>query len=121
MQELIPFAKEMLRHKPKGKLLKLYLLGSVFAVLGTALGLVDTLCHPFFSSQPLNTEILFMLASENREIEADAQPSLKGERQEEEEQEEELSQESKAKTENLTPSKTHRLSQRNLAYRLHAS
>uniref|UniRef100_A0A3B3H4E0 Uncharacterized protein n=1 Tax=Oryzias latipes TaxID=8090 RepID=A0A3B3H4E0_ORYLA len=38
MQELIPFAKEMLRQKPGRGLLKIYLLGSVLAVLGTHLG-----------------------------------------------------------------------------------
>ncbi|KAF6732274.1 G0/G1 switch protein 2 [Oryzias melastigma] len=47
MQELIPFAKEMLRQKPGRGLLKIYLLGSVLAVLGTAIGLVQTVCRPF--------------------------------------------------------------------------
>uniref|UniRef100_A0A3Q2CVK9 Uncharacterized protein n=1 Tax=Cyprinodon variegatus TaxID=28743 RepID=A0A3Q2CVK9_CYPVA len=37
MQELIPFAKEMFSQKPSRKLLKLYLLGSVFAVLDVGL------------------------------------------------------------------------------------
>uniref|UniRef100_M4AYD6 G0/G1 switch 2 n=1 Tax=Xiphophorus maculatus TaxID=8083 RepID=M4AYD6_XIPMA len=43
MQELIPFAKEMLRQRANRKLLGVYLLGSVLAVLGTAVGLVETL------------------------------------------------------------------------------
>uniref|UniRef100_A0A8D0D3J7 G0/G1 switch 2 n=1 Tax=Sander lucioperca TaxID=283035 RepID=A0A8D0D3J7_SANLU len=49
MQELIPFAKELLSQKPSRGLLKVYLVGSVFAVLGTVIGLVETVCHPFFS------------------------------------------------------------------------
>uniref|UniRef100_A0A3B5B075 G0/G1 switch 2 n=1 Tax=Stegastes partitus TaxID=144197 RepID=A0A3B5B075_9TELE len=39
IQELIPFAKEMLSQKPSRGLLKVYLVGSVFAVLGTVIGL----------------------------------------------------------------------------------
>ncbi|XP_043977413.1 G0/G1 switch protein 2 [Gambusia affinis] len=117
MQELIPFAKEILRQRANRKLLKVYLLGSVLAVLGTAIGLVETLCHPFSSGEPLDTEMLLMLASEQREVEADAQaqPTLKAGGNEEEEEEEELVPESQANT------KIHRLSQRNLANRLHAS
>uniref|UniRef100_A0A3Q1EJP7 G0/G1 switch 2 n=1 Tax=Acanthochromis polyacanthus TaxID=80966 RepID=A0A3Q1EJP7_9TELE len=51
IQELIPFAKEMLSQKPSRGLLKVYLVGSLFAVLGTVVGLVETMCHPFLSSQ----------------------------------------------------------------------
>ncbi|XP_054883089.1 G0/G1 switch protein 2-like [Poeciliopsis prolifica] len=125
MQELIPFAKEMLRQRANRKLLKVYLLGSVLAVLGTAIGLVETLCQPFSSGEPLDAEMFLMLALEQREAEAvaQAQPTLKagGQEEEEEEQEEELVLESQANTQNLTPAKSHRLSQRNLANRLHAS
>lgn len=124
MQELIPFAKEMLRQRANRKLLKVYLLGSVLAVLGTAVGLVETLCHPFSSGEPLDAEMLRLLASERREVEAgaQAQPTLKaGGQEEEEEEEEELVPESRANTQNPTRAKSHRLSQRNLANRLHAS
>uniref|UniRef100_A0A3Q3T314 G0/G1 switch 2 n=1 Tax=Mastacembelus armatus TaxID=205130 RepID=A0A3Q3T314_9TELE len=38
MQELIPFAREMLSKKPNRGMLKVYLVGSVFAVLGTVIG-----------------------------------------------------------------------------------
>uniref|UniRef100_A0A671W3V3 G0/G1 switch 2 n=1 Tax=Sparus aurata TaxID=8175 RepID=A0A671W3V3_SPAAU len=51
MQELIPFAKEMLSQRPSRGLLKVYLVGSVFAVLGTVIGLVS-LC--FVSSKHFN-------------------------------------------------------------------
>ncbi|XP_005814354.1 G0/G1 switch protein 2 [Xiphophorus maculatus] len=123
MQELIPFAKEMLRQRANRKLLGVYLLGSVLAVLGTAVGLVETLCHPFSSGEPLDAEMLLLLASERREVEAggQAQPTLKAGGQEEEEEEEELVPESRANTQNPTRAKSHRLSQRNLANRLHAS
>ncbi|KAG2468358.1 G0/G1 switch protein 2 [Polypterus senegalus] len=51
MQELIPFAKEMLSQKPKGKMVKIYLLGSVLAFFGVVIGLVETVCSPFSSSE----------------------------------------------------------------------
>uniref|UniRef100_A0A3Q3FZ57 G0/G1 switch 2 n=1 Tax=Labrus bergylta TaxID=56723 RepID=A0A3Q3FZ57_9LABR len=63
LQELIPFAKEMLSQKPSRGLLKVYLVGSVFAVLGTAIGLVETVCHPFCSDEPLDAEMLLMLVT----------------------------------------------------------
>ncbi|XP_028925330.1 G0/G1 switch protein 2 [Ornithorhynchus anatinus] len=47
MQELIPFAKEMMTQKPNGKLAKLYLVGSVLAFFGVVIGLVETVCSPF--------------------------------------------------------------------------
>uniref|UniRef100_A0A8D2ZNS2 Uncharacterized protein n=1 Tax=Scophthalmus maximus TaxID=52904 RepID=A0A8D2ZNS2_SCOMX len=49
MQELIPFAREMLSQRPGRALLKVYLLGSVFAVLGTIIGLAETVCRPLYS------------------------------------------------------------------------
>ncbi|KAK2501259.1 hypothetical protein MC885_007891 [Smutsia gigantea] len=47
VQELIPLAKEMMAQKSGRKLVKLYVLGSVLALLGVVLGLVETLCSPF--------------------------------------------------------------------------
>uniref|UniRef100_A0A3Q3FZA1 Uncharacterized protein n=1 Tax=Labrus bergylta TaxID=56723 RepID=A0A3Q3FZA1_9LABR len=53
LQELIPFAKEMLSQKPSRGLLKVYLVGSVFAVLGTAIEctfkyiILKGILHPF--------------------------------------------------------------------------
>ncbi|XP_042319624.1 G0/G1 switch protein 2 [Sceloporus undulatus] len=49
MQELIPFAKEMMSQKPNGKMVKLYMLGSVLAFFGVVIGLVETVCSPFTS------------------------------------------------------------------------
>ncbi|XP_013908922.1 PREDICTED: G0/G1 switch protein 2 [Thamnophis sirtalis] len=56
MQELIPFAKEMLSQKPNGKMVKLYMLGSVMAFFGVVIGLVETVCSPFTSEGKLEEE-----------------------------------------------------------------
>ncbi|KAJ6657965.1 hypothetical protein lerEdw1_001755, partial [Lerista edwardsae] len=56
MQELIPFAKEMLSQKPNGKMVKMYMLGSVLAVCGVVIGLVETVCSPFTSEGRLEEE-----------------------------------------------------------------
>ncbi|KAM6453703.1 G0/G1 switch protein 2 [Liasis olivaceus] len=56
MQELIPFAKEMLSQKPNGKMVKLYMLGSMLAFFGVVIGLVETVCSPFTSERRLEEE-----------------------------------------------------------------
>ncbi|XP_029288249.1 G0/G1 switch protein 2-like [Cottoperca gobio] len=119
MQELIPFAKEILTQKPSRGLLKVYVVGSVFAVLGTVIGLVETVCHPFSSGEPMDAEMDLMLAREQRTIEAETQCSEGG--QEEEEKEKELAHENGAATLSKLFCKTPRLSQRSMANRLHAS
>ncbi|KAK2914590.1 G0/G1 switch protein 2-like [Channa argus] len=130
MQELIPFAKEMLSQKPSRGLLKVYLVGSVFAVLGTVIGLVETVCHPFSSGEPMDPEMLLLLTQEQRTVEAEAQRIVEGqkvvakeEEQEEEEQEEDggMTHKNGAATQDTTLSKNHRLCQRSVANRLHAS
>nr|XP_020504071.1 G0/G1 switch protein 2-like [Labrus bergylta] len=121
LQELIPFAKEMLSQKPSRGLLKVYLVGSVFAVLGTAIGLVETVCHPFCSDEPLDAEMLLMLAKERRTVEADVQHKVEGKKEEEEEEEEEKEQTLENGATTLTFSKTHKVSQRSISNRLHAS
>lgn len=62
MDELIPFAKELLSQKPSRGLLKVYLVGSVFAVLGTVIGLVETVCHPFSSGDTTDTDVAVTLS-----------------------------------------------------------
>ncbi|KAM9320998.1 G0/G1 switch protein 2 [Gastrophryne carolinensis] len=47
MNELIPFAKEMLSQRPNKKMVKMYVLGSVLAFFGVMIGLVETVCSPF--------------------------------------------------------------------------
>lgn len=118
MQELIPFAKEMLRQRPSRGLLRVYLLGSVLAVLGTAIGLVETVCHPFSSGEPVDAEMLLMMARQHRVTEAEIKPDLGGQ---EEEEEEEQREENMTKIHNLTPAKTQKPIQRSTANRLHAS
>ncbi|XP_041639139.1 G0/G1 switch protein 2-like [Cheilinus undulatus] len=117
LQELIPFAKEMLSQKPNRGLLKVYLVGSVFAVLGTVIGLVGAVCQPFCPGEQMDAEMILMLAREQRTVESALQQRVEGkEEEEEEEKEEEL-----ATIQNKTHSKTHSLSQRNISNRLHAS
>lgn len=119
MEELIPFAKEMLSQRPSRGLLKVYLVGSVFALLGTVIGLVQTVCHPFSSGETLDTEMVFMLTQKQRP--AEAQLQHQDEEREEKEIMEELAQKNEDKAQTMTLSKPRTLSQRSLANRLHAS
>ena len=66
VQELIPFVREMLSQKPTRGLLKVYLLGTVVAVVGTVVGLVDTVCHPFSGEGPDNGEMAMLMLGEPR-------------------------------------------------------
>ncbi|KAK5871862.1 hypothetical protein PBY51_012603 [Eleginops maclovinus] len=113
MRELIPFAREILAQRPSRGLLKVYLLGSVFAVLGTVFGLLETVCHPFSSGETMDAEMVLMLAREQRTIEAE----MRGQ----EEEDEELVQETRAATQSMNLDQTHRLIQRSMSNRLHAS
>ncbi|XP_048213150.1 G0/G1 switch protein 2 [Perognathus longimembris pacificus] len=56
VHELLPLAREMLAQKRKGKLVKLYVLGSVLALVGVVLGLVETVCGPFTAASRLRDE-----------------------------------------------------------------
>ncbi|KAM3838570.1 G0/G1 switch protein 2 [Vipera latastei] len=70
MQELIPFAKEMLSQKPNGKMVKLYMLGSMLAFFGVVISLVETVCRPFTSEGKLEEE------EEEEEDEKKKRPAL---------------------------------------------
>lgn len=118
IQELIPFAKELLSQKPSRGLLKVYLVGSVFAVLGTVIGLVETVCLPFSSGGSMDEELLLMMALEQRTVDAEKQGSVEDQSEEEEKK---LPQENEAMIQTMAHSKTQRPSQRNMANRLHAS
>ncbi|KAM7423410.1 hypothetical protein PAMA_011120 [Pampus argenteus] len=111
IQEFIPFAKEMLSQKPSRGMLKVYLVGSLFAVLGTVIGLVETVCHPFSSGEPMDAEMLLMMAQEERTVQIKTNHSVG------------VQEEKKklATTQSMTLSKPVRLSQRSMANRLHAS
>ncbi|XP_018418269.1 PREDICTED: G0/G1 switch protein 2 [Nanorana parkeri] len=56
MNELIPFAKEILSQKPNKKMVKMYVLGSVLAFFGVMIGLVETVCSPFTRSEDTDFE-----------------------------------------------------------------
>ncbi|XP_029989516.1 G0/G1 switch protein 2 [Sphaeramia orbicularis] len=118
MQELIPFAKEMLSQKPARGLLKVYLVGSVFAVLGTVIGLVQTVCQPFMSDEPMDAELVLALARDQRTVQ-----TLRLEEEEEEEEEEAAApvHQDGATAQTTTLSKTPGLNQRSSGKRLHAS
>ncbi|XP_007951240.1 G0/G1 switch protein 2 [Orycteropus afer afer] len=56
VQELIPLAKELIAQKPKGKLVKMYVLGSVLAFFGIVLSLMETVCSPLTAASRLREE-----------------------------------------------------------------
>ena len=70
VQELIPFVREMLSQKPTRGMLKVYLLGTVVAVVGTVVGtvvsLVDTVCHPFSAEGPDDAEMVTLMLGDSR-------------------------------------------------------
>lgn len=47
MQEIIPFAREMLSTRPSKGTMKVYLVGGIFAVLGIMSGVVEAACSLF--------------------------------------------------------------------------
>ncbi|XP_067253085.1 G0/G1 switch protein 2-like [Chanodichthys erythropterus] len=49
VRELVPFIREMFSQKPSRGMLKVYLVGSVLAVLGSVLWLLDLIFHTFTS------------------------------------------------------------------------
>ncbi|XP_040059115.1 G0/G1 switch protein 2 [Gasterosteus aculeatus] len=114
MQDLIPFAKEMLSQKPSRGLLKVYLVGSAFAVLGTLVGLVEAVCHPFSCGEPMDSEMVLMLARERRTVGVETRGDAADE-------EETATREKDAVTQSTIIYKTHKLNQRSVANRLHAS
>lgn len=47
MQEIVPFAREMLSARPSKGTMKVYLVGGTFAVLGLLSGMVEAACSLF--------------------------------------------------------------------------
>lgn len=117
LEELVPFVREMVSQKPGRGLLKVYLVGSVLALLGTVLGLVETVCHPFSSGGMTDADIDLLLSRRQRTVEAELQHSMTEEKEEKKEEEEKVEM---ARTP-LTISKMQGQSQRTSANRLHAS
>lgn len=119
LHELIPLARGMLSQKPSRGLLKVYMVGSVFAVMGTVIGLVETVCQPFSSGEPLDAEMLLMLARERHSLEAKALCGLTEEELREEE--EETVCEDELSNQTMTFAKKQTPFQRPISHRLHAS
>lgn len=114
LEELVPFVREMLSQKPSRGLLKVYLVGSVLALLGGVVGLVETVCYPFSSAGMTDADMDLLLSQRQRLVQAELQRRMAEEKQEEEEKAE------KGRT-HMMMSEMHRMSQRPSANRLHAS
>lgn len=113
MHEIIPFAKEMLNQKPSRGMLKVYLIGSVFAVLGTVIGLVEIVCHAFSSGEPLDADMVLLMAREHTTREAEKRLIN--------EESDEVEAPCAITAEEVTVAKTQGQIHRSLANRLHAS
>lgn len=121
MEELIPFAKELLSQRPSRGLLKVYLVGSVFALLGTVIGLVETVCHPFTSGDTMDSDVAVTLTTPSarqqnpvairEDVDAEEKKILK----------EKLAELAGDAALTITLSKRPTSSQRSMANRLHAS
>nr|XP_057940632.1 G0/G1 switch protein 2 [Doryrhamphus excisus] len=105
LQEVLLYAKEMLAQKPSRGLLKVYLVGSVFAVLGTVVGLAELVCHPFSSGEPMDQEMVQMMEKERRTQKSNCNVEIQATLQD--------------AAQSVTFSKNQ--GQRNLSNRLHAS
>lgn len=66
IQELIPFARELLSQRPSRGLLKVYLLGSVLAALGTLVAVVEAVCQTFSSTENMDAEMILMFPRDKR-------------------------------------------------------
>ncbi|KAL4658659.1 G0/G1 switch protein 2 [Arapaima gigas] len=69
MQELHSFAKDRLSQVSKRPMLKVYLVGAVVAVLGTVLGLLETISQPFSSGDTLDEDLVWPTLQEKRAVE----------------------------------------------------
>ncbi|KAL4645872.1 G0/G1 switch protein 2-like [Arapaima gigas] len=66
-QEFLPFAKEMLSQRRGSGMVKVYLVGSVLALFGVVIGLVETVCQPFSAQEgSLDEELPQLAAPEQR-------------------------------------------------------
>ncbi|KAJ8412104.1 hypothetical protein AAFF_G00143710 [Aldrovandia affinis] len=60
INKIIPFTKEMMSQKPNGHMVTVYLVGSAVAFLGVAFGLVERVCQPFSTEEPLDEELAWL-------------------------------------------------------------
>ncbi|XP_071021990.1 G0/G1 switch protein 2-like [Oncorhynchus clarkii lewisi] len=66
MNEIIPFAKEIMSQRPSRGMMKVYLLGSTLALFGVVGGLVETVCMPFCDQEPLDEEMIKLITEEKK-------------------------------------------------------
>ncbi|KAJ8370239.1 hypothetical protein SKAU_G00102670 [Synaphobranchus kaupii] len=66
MQEIIPFAKEMISQKPSRGMVKVYVVGTVFAFFGVVFGLVETVFQSFSPQEPIDEELARLIAHEHQ-------------------------------------------------------
>ncbi|XP_061688511.1 G0/G1 switch protein 2 [Syngnathoides biaculeatus] len=114
MHEWILFAKEMLSQKPSRRLLKVYLIGSVFAILGTVIGMVEMVSHSLSSRELMDAEMVLMMAQEQSTVATMPECNVNLPAKKEEQEKDTI----KMMTD-MTFSKVQ--SQRSLSHRLHAS
>nr|XP_023649373.1 G0/G1 switch protein 2-like [Paramormyrops kingsleyae] len=66
VHEFVPFAKEILSQKPSRGMAKVYLVGSVLAFFGVAVGVLETVCQPFYEQEPADEDLAQLSALERR-------------------------------------------------------
>ncbi|XP_030623451.1 G0/G1 switch protein 2 [Chanos chanos] len=108
IQEVIPFAKEMLNAGSKGSM-KVYLVGSTFAVLGVMSGVVEAVCSLFPDNGPYEEDQLReeLITEQTQTLETETVVP---------EMEDELASETEAKAKELAT-----VRQRRMSFRAHAS
>lgn len=67
INEIIPFAKEMLNQRPSRSVLKMYVLGSTLAMLGMIGGMVEMLLLPFGDEKTTEDEPLELIMEERKQ------------------------------------------------------
>ncbi|XP_015259175.1 PREDICTED: G0/G1 switch protein 2-like [Cyprinodon variegatus] len=106
INDIIPFAKDMLRQRPTSSMLKIYMLGSTLAILGMVGGMVEMILLPFLKDRTIEeelAELLFEKKTRNSSICTEAEEVIRA-----------ILSEAKVKHPGTG-------SQRSLANRLHAS
>lgn len=68
LEEIIPFAREMLEQRPSRGMLKLYMLGSTLAVLGVVGGLLETVLLPFGEHEAVEDRPVEVLLEEKKQV-----------------------------------------------------
>ncbi|KAJ8372807.1 hypothetical protein AAFF_G00276620 [Aldrovandia affinis] len=78
IHEIVPFAREMLRQRPSRAMVRVYVLGSLLALVGLAIGLVETVCETFSRAEPPDEDLARFIARERRRLEKREEESAEG-------------------------------------------